>query len=149
MKARLPSQPDRHNTTIVELLIVVLILAIVAAVVVPQFSQASQDSRAARLRSHLATVRHQIERYRQDHGGRLPSAKLFVQQMTGQTDELGRPADSVRQGRLLGPYLRRVPLNPYTAGCRVGTGPVGSSDWFYEESTGQFRANHSAEHRRF
>ena len=46
--------------TLVEILIVVIILGILAAIVIPQFTQASNDARTNSMRSDLQTVRSQI-----------------------------------------------------------------------------------------
>ena len=43
-----------------------------------------------------------------------------------------------------GPYLQLFPINPATNGSTVGNGPVGASNWYYDEATGDFRANDSA-----
>ena len=45
--------------TLVEILIVVIILGILAAIVIPQFTQASNDARESSLSSELQTVRSQ------------------------------------------------------------------------------------------
>ena len=50
--------------TLIEILIVVVILGILAAIVIPQFTDASEDAADAALRSTLQTVRSQIELYR-------------------------------------------------------------------------------------
>ncbi len=53
--------------TLVEILIVVIILGILAAIVIPQFTNASQDARRNSLMSQLQTVRSQIELYKLQH----------------------------------------------------------------------------------
>jgi general secretion pathway protein G len=50
-----------HAFTLVEILIVVIILGILAAIVVPQFSDASQESTASTLKSIIATLRDRIQ----------------------------------------------------------------------------------------
>ncbi len=49
--------------TLIEILIVVVILGILAAIVIPQFTDASQDAQASSVQSQLQTVRGQIELY--------------------------------------------------------------------------------------
>src|SRR5438045_2522947 len=51
----------KSGFTLVEILIVVIILGILAAIVIPQFTNASQDARKNSLTSQLQTVRSQLE----------------------------------------------------------------------------------------
>jgi type II secretory pathway pseudopilin PulG len=132
-----------------ELLLFALVLAITAAIVVPKYSRADVDGRLMLLRSRVAAVRAQIQRYAEQHGAAWPAVETFAAQMTGQTDASGAPAGDDLSGRRFGPYLQRIPANPYTGGNVVSNGPVGSSDWFYEPRNGYFAANHSAESRAY
>ncbi len=63
MKHRL--KPIRSAFTLLEVLIVVIILGILAAVVVPQFSNASQNANRATLQSTLDVIQDRIEVLRQ------------------------------------------------------------------------------------
>ena len=63
MHARATSRVKR-GFTLVEILIVVVILGILAAIVIPQFTNASQEAQASSVQSQLQTVRSQIELYR-------------------------------------------------------------------------------------
>jgi general secretion pathway protein G len=47
--------------TLIEILIVVVILGILAAIVIPQFTDASQEAQDSSIRSQLQTVRSQVE----------------------------------------------------------------------------------------
>lgn len=53
----------RRAFTLIEILIVVVILGILAAIVIPQFTDASQDAQLSSIQSQLQTVRSQIELY--------------------------------------------------------------------------------------
>ena len=53
--------------TLVEILIVVVILGILAAIVIPQFSNASEEAAYSRIKTDLQTVRSQIQLYRVQH----------------------------------------------------------------------------------
>jgi general secretion pathway protein G len=128
----------RTAFTLVELLIVVIILGILAAVVIPQFSDAGTDARVSALAENLSTVRAQIDLYKAQHGGSYPT---LVAQMTGKTDADG----TVNAAGKYGPYLLSIPNNPFTVG---GTGNDISTNaaapslaWYYDVTTGQFRAN--------
>jgi len=63
----------RKGFTLVEILIVVIILGILAAIVIPQFTNASQNARESSLQSILQTLRSQIELYKLQHGDTLPN----------------------------------------------------------------------------
>src|SRR3954451_16823591 len=67
--------------TLVEILIVVIILGILAAIVIPQFTNASQDARKNSLPSQLQTIRSQLELYKMQHLDQ-PPALLFVDNST-------------------------------------------------------------------
>lgn len=136
--------------TLVELLIVVIILGILAAVVIPQFSTASTEAREAALMTDLAALRNAIELYRVQHKeiypgtiGGVTNWANFVTHMTTQTDIDGNA------GADYGPYLRTgVPRNPFN---NLSTGIIGAipgvandaSGWYYDDSTGEIRANTS------
>ncbi len=142
--------------TLVEILIVVIILGILAAIVIPQFTEASEDARESALRSDLQTVRAQIELYRVQHGmypgfTRAADGTLsafvpadFVSQLIGTTDQDGDTDESD-----LGPYLQQFPSNGFVANAAAsrtvesgdpdGTG----SGWSFNTTTAKFRANDS------
>jgi general secretion pathway protein G len=82
--------------TLIEILIVVVILGILAAIVVPQFTNASQEATASSIRSQLQTLRGQIELYRVRNAGTLP---------TGFDDLMAPPAGQA-------PYLSQEPVAP-------------------------------------
>src|SRR2546423_13830091 len=63
----------KSGFTLVEILIVVIILGILAAIVIPQFTNASQDARKSSLTSQLQTMRSQIELYKLQHVPTLPA----------------------------------------------------------------------------
>ena len=62
MQKRLLSR-TRRAFTLIEILIVVVILGVLAAIVIPQFTDASQDAMEATVRTELSTLRTQIELY--------------------------------------------------------------------------------------
>lgn len=131
-----------RGLTLIEVLIIVIVLALLAAIVTPQFSRAEGDERAGVLKTNLLDVRAQLRLYRTQHGDRYPDRERFVEQMTKFTSPQGQTSDRRDHEHSLGPYLRAIPLNPYTGGATVGGGPVGSCDWHYDENSGLFRANH-------
>lgn len=65
----LPTHARRkRGFTLIEILIVVVILGILAAIVIPQFTNASQDAQVSAVKSQLQTIRSQIELYRVKNG---------------------------------------------------------------------------------
>jgi general secretion pathway protein G len=138
-------RPDqsRRAFTLVEILIVVIILGILAALVIPQFTSAAATSRENSIKMDLHRIRVQIEIYIQQHDGKPPTLANFTQQLTMATNEQGQTAAVGTPGYRFGPYIQSVPLNPSTNTRTVSDGPVGSSAWYYNEETGEFRANDS------
>lgn len=130
--------------TLVEVLIVVIILGILAAIVVPQFSTASSDAKLSALKTNLQTIRGQIQLYKVQHADVWPTAASFTNQMTLSSKEDGTTAAVGTAGYTLGPYLQSIPTNPYSNTNTIGATAVGTTAWYYDETTGTFRANNSA-----
>jgi general secretion pathway protein G len=93
----------KRGFTLVEILIVVIILGILAAIVIPQFTNASQDARKSSLVSQLQTLRSQIELYKLQHGDQLPALITDWTPLTTQT---------TYNGTNFGPYMQAIPKNP-------------------------------------
>lgn len=132
----------QRGFTLVELLIVVIILAILAAIVVPQFTNTTQDANISALDSNLANVRSALDLYAQQHNGRYPGAAASTGGTCGGTagsgainteaamlDQLGFYTNANGQACTtrsdgaanpnafpFGPYLkkRELPVNPIT-----------------------------------
>src|ERR1700735_189354 len=91
--------------TLVEILIVVVILGILAAIVIPQFTNASQNARESSLQSTLQTLRSQIQLFKLQHGDTLPDLVTDWTPLTGSTS-YGNPTQNY------GPYMQAAPVNP-------------------------------------
>jgi general secretion pathway protein G len=136
----------RSGFTLVEILIVVILLGVLAAIVIPQFSDASNEAREATLAENLDMVRRQIELFRHHHVGVLPGegGRDIVEQLTERTDMHGIVAPDGRYG----PYMQSFPTNPFTGTSTVemGTGAPGGGNcgWFYNTETGAFYADDDA-----
>jgi prepilin-type N-terminal cleavage/methylation domain-containing protein len=85
----------RRAFTLVEILVVVVILGIISAIVVPQFTTATTDAYAGNIKAQLATINNQIELYRSQNRGALPTFGT-----TGWTQLLD------------GDYMKSAPSNP-------------------------------------
>ena len=139
---------NRKGFTLVEILIVVIILGILAAIVIPQFTEASNDARASALDSDLQTVRSQLELYKMQHIGGYPNMATLstaaTSQLLNKTNQAGTimPADGDTADYPYGPYLQQFPANPYVDGAAAtAVGAIDSgSAWEYDEDTGNFQA---------
>lgn len=139
----------RRGFTLVEILIVVVILAILAALVVPQFSSAANEARENSLKTDLYRIRQQVEVYKQQHNGDWPALAKFAAQLTQTSRGDGTTSANSSAGYKYGPYLQQIPVNPFTGNNVVKDGDVGTSDWYYDQTTGVFRANDSTKHREY
>ena len=104
--------------TLVEILIVVIILGILAAIVIPQFTNASQDARESALLSQLQTLRSQIELYKLQHKDKLPDLVTNWNPMTTKTDIDGGTTGALDYG----PYMQSAPTNPVNTLSNVTNG---------------------------
>ena len=146
--------------TLVEILIVVIILGILAAIVIPQFTNASQDARKNSLTSQLQTMRSQVELYKLQHLDENPPG----------LDTAGSIADTVAWAEFLvktdadhtinvngkfGPYLQTIPRNPISENTPAQAGGVqvvaadvvpgaasgaGTNGWVYNRLNGKMWA---------
>jgi general secretion pathway protein G len=104
--------------TLVEILIVVIILGILAAIVIPQFTNASEDARKSSLTSQLQTLRSQVELYKLQHRDQYPTSDGTLSgdwdwdMLTTRTDENGVAyVDGTSTSGPFGPYLQSAPKN--------------------------------------
>jgi len=138
------SMRKRKGFTLVEILIVVVILGILAAIVIPQFSDASTQSKVSSAKSSLQTLRSQISLYKIQHNDNAPDADLFVDAMTKCSDaEASESADYVdrtttnKSSHPYGPYLQAMPKNPFNNSITLGTESATNNGWIYDENTGE------------
>lgn len=105
--------------TLVEILIVVVILGILAAIVVPQFTNATQDAQAGNIKAQLDTLNNQIELFR-------ARTNAYPDFATNGWDEL-----------VNGGYLKTEPKNPYNGETSVVVAAAGAagSGWHWNSTT--------------
>lgn len=140
--------------TLVEILIVVIILGILAAIVIPQFTEASNDARESALASDLQTLRSQLELYKVQHLEKYPDLDAlgvldtanFIARLTGRTD-----LDSaLNAAGVFGPYLHQFPTNPFVPAnadlVEFGVGAPGGGNfgWYWNTDTGKISPDDDA-----
>ena len=136
----------RSAFTLIEVLIVVVIMAILAATIIPQFTDSTKDAKLSTVKFNLATLRSQIQLYRTQHTGLNPSATLV--ELTQATDINGATGGA---GAVYGPYLRQIPVNPFTnlntvtttTSDPLTTAPAGTGGWIYNATTGNIWIDHA------
>lgn len=115
-----------------EVIIVAAVLCGVSVMTLPKFSKAGTDERLNTLCGQLQTVRSQLSLYHIQHQQQWPKQATFAEQLTGKTNVKGT-TDPVDGDLVFGPYLRSIPVNPFTGGNAVD-----GRDWYYDEKTGKF-----------
>jgi general secretion pathway protein G len=123
---------NSRGFTLVEILIVVIILGILAAIVIPQFTNASNDARNNSVASTLQTMRSQIELYKIQHGDTPPAQGSLVTLLTLKTDTTGNTTvNQALTTGILGPYVQTFPTNPINGLSAVGTSASTAVGWVY------------------
>ena len=144
MTARRP-----HGFTLVEILIVVVIMAVLAATIIPQFTDSAKDAKANTALFNLHTLRAQIELYKTNHDGKVPTT---LDLLTEKTNRAGTTNSG--DGALVhGPYIHSIPDNPLvdSAFADVVTAPAANppvaaeadAGWLYDSATGELWINHA------
>ena len=150
----------QRGFTLVEILIVVIILGILAAIVIPQFTNASQDARKNSLTSQLQTLRSQVELYKLQHLDENPPGIDTAGLRDGATAWaeflVKTDADhTVNVNGKFGPYLQSMPVNAISTNSPAnavdvfvvtadlapgGASGAGSAGWVYNRSNGKLWA---------
>ena len=138
----------KHGFTLVEVLIVVVIMAVLAATIIPQFSDSTKDAKASTVEFNLHTLRSQVELYKSQHDGKLPTGTLI--ELTSKTNRNGTIGTTSQFP--YGPYVRVLPMNPFTnsntvkviASSPAAAGDVtGTGGWLYNATTGEVYIDHA------
>ena len=121
MQKRLLSR-TRRAFTLIEILIVVVILGILAAIVIPQFTDASQEAMEASVRSQLSTLRSQIE--------------LYNVQNPATAYQAATPVLTFWDPLVQNDYLMTPPKNPLQNNATlVAAAPAAGTGWVWMEAT--------------
>ncbi|MCH8004927.1 MAG: type II secretion system protein [Planctomycetes bacterium] len=118
----------RRAFTLIEILIVVVILGILAAIVIPQFTDASQEAMRSSLLTQLQTIRSQVELHN-------------VQNPTTLFDPMNPPVAGEPWSALVNNnYLQSPPKNPFTPSANddtdVATAPADGGAWVWSNFNG-------------
>lgn len=142
---------NRSGFSLIELVIVVVIIGIIAAIAIPRLSRGSAGAADSALSANLAVLRNAIDLYATEHGGTYPTLASIEGQLTQFTDADGTKSATKTATAIYGPYLRKIPVLPVGPATYKGTTTIvdGSSGtpgtsagaWFYNETTGEIRAN--------
>ena len=113
-EARLPVRSGL-GFTLIEILIVVVILGILAAIVIPQFSDASEDASFASVRAQLQTVCGQIE--------------VFRQEQLREPDMIGVQWQDLIEND----YLTVAAMNPVNGQIGIAAAPAAGIGWIWRD----------------
>ncbi|MCH7571294.1 MAG: prepilin-type N-terminal cleavage/methylation domain-containing protein [Planctomycetes bacterium] len=115
----------RRAFTLIEILIVVVILGILAAIVIPQFTDASDQANVASMKSQLQTMRSQIELFR-------------IQDVVAYNawDPILAAPGTEWDPLISGDYLQAAPRNPITNASTVAAAPAVDLGWVWRDKDG-------------
>jgi general secretion pathway protein G len=128
---------NSRGFTLVEILIVVIILGILAAIVIPQFTNASNDARNNSVASTLQTLRGQIELYKIQHNDTPPAAANLVSLLSSKTNTTGTVVADATTG-FFGPYVQSFPVNPINGSSAVVNTAASGNGWVYTVTNNQY-----------
>jgi general secretion pathway protein G len=121
--------------TLVEILIVVVILGILAAIVVPQFTNATEDAQQGNLRAQLKSLQNQIELFK-------ARTNSYPDLVANGWDQM---IDPNGDGDFSDGYIKAAPKNPAApAGYQdvIAATPTANAGWHYDVSTGTLGATY-------
>jgi len=131
---------EESRLSYVEVVSIAIVLSVVGMSVLPQFTEASQESRTCELIDGLHQMRSQLDLYRAQHGNCLPPFDSFKSFKTNMTTKIGQ----------YGPYVEKIPVNPFnnlnTVRFDGEPAGVGKAGWRIDTNTGLFQTDDSAAH---
>jgi prepilin-type N-terminal cleavage/methylation domain-containing protein len=145
--------------TLVEILIVVVLLGVLAAIVIPAVANSGTAARQSALAAELNLLRRFVLVYTSQHlevapgypdgdATAAPTSEAFVNQALLATNAGGETADRGTAGYKYGPYLSKIPTNPFNKldtvevlanGEAFPAQADGSSGWICKPETGEIR----------
>ncbi len=149
--------------TLVEILIVVVLLGVLAAIVIPAVANCGSSASGTALAANLNLLRRFVLVYTAEHkevapgypGGNVtvtPTDPAFRDQALLSSNPDGQTAPRGTTGFNRGPYLSKMPVNPFNRLDTIqilGTGedfPASADDshgWIYQPTTGEIRPDNT------
>ena len=149
--------------TLVEILIVVVLLGILAGIVIPAIGKSTTGARETTLAMNLNLLRRFIPVYTSQHKevapgypngstAAAPTQQTFFDQAMLSSNAGGQTAARGTAGYPYGPYLSKIPANPFNNMDTVqflGDGEVfpaaadDSHGWVYKPATGEIRPDNT------
>lgn len=148
--------------TLVEILIVVVLLGVLAAIVIPSFANSGTAARAGSMATNLNMLRRFVLIYTSHHQEVAPgytdgpgsalSDEVFADQAMLSSNVLGETAARGTAGYPYGPYLSKIPTNPFNGlatiqmvadGDAMPAEADNSHGWIYKAATGEIRPGNS------
>jgi prepilin-type N-terminal cleavage/methylation domain-containing protein len=149
--------------TLVEILIVVVVLGILAAIVIPTVADSTTAAKESALTHDLHMLRRYILVYTSQHlevspgypdgaTDQTPTEQAFVEQITMASNTRGQTAATGTPGYNRGPYLLKIPINPFNKKTTVevlddgDSFPAAADDshgWIYKPLTSEVRADNT------
>jgi len=149
--------------TLVEILIVVVLLGLIAAIVIPLAANSTTRAKNSALACSAQMIRRYILVYRSQHleiapgypdgdTSQAPTEQAFIDQITKSSKTSGETAAIGTAGFEYGPYLMRMPTNPFNNKATIqmlGNGDAfpaagdNSHGWVYKASTFEIRPDNS------
>jgi len=147
--------------TLVEILIVVVLLGVLAAIVIPAFGNSSTNAREATLATNLKLLRRFVLVYTSHHlevgpgypdgdTTAAPTDATFRNQAMLSSNAQGETAPRGTAGYKFGPYLSKIPVNPFNKldtiqmlgnGENFPAAADGSHGWICKPETGEIHAD--------
>jgi len=147
--------------TLIEILVVVVLLGILAAVVIPSAAKSTTPAKDSALASELQLLRRVILIYKSQHlevgpgypNGNIaqaPTEQAFIDQATMASNTNGQTAPAGTAGFNRGPYISKIPVNPFNGKNTVEmladgqAFPANADDshgWIYKAATSEIRTD--------
>jgi len=145
--------------TLVEIMIVVVLLGVLAAIVIPVMASSGNAAKGSALATDLSLLRRFMLVYKSHHlevppgypdGDKTaaPTNDAFRNQAMLSSNALGETAAIGTAGYKYGPYLSKIPVNPFNGSEAVQMlaigedfpeAPDGKSGWICKPATGEIR----------
>jgi len=149
--------------TLMEILIVVVLLGVLAAIVIPTVANSTTSAKDSALAADLQLLRRVILVYRTQHlevapgypdgdTTQAPTEQAFIDQATMASNANGQTAPAGTAGFNRGPYISKIPVNPFNGKNTVEmladgqAFPANADDshgWIYKAATSEIRTDNT------